>query len=434
MRGLALLLLFALAWGLDLNSIKNEGLNYANQAGNLSNTAKSQAENIVCTQGGADCSYHGQDYRSFSREDEARQEYLNQANDPNSALGRALSTIWNTSDVKSTLFYQEAQKLYQCDRVSPDGRCERYVGENYYGECQTVTECVSQTTQQTYAEYMCYIDAQGQTTAGETRHLCYVYNTIEPTVKEKEYVCHVVNTESIKTCTKERRVNFGVCQKRGSQNAIAITGSFNAGSCVYYIAKLEITENSWIFYSGDSSPRRCYGLCRRVKRVAVISFSGVRFLDTGVYTIPVRRNPNCGRFGAIVAIEGLGNELEIRLVDSGNNGLRVWKKIRIRLQGATVWGLAGFPDGYAPAPGTGGISNISLIAEGNRLKLYRYAYYHRPDSYNGEVVFCPEGSIYDASTGQCVGYKCSLNNQTYASKSKCYANCYTESINDCTVQ
>ncbi len=429
MRWAWLFLLLGLAFGVDLNQTKSDALNYANQANTLSTDAKNTAENILCIKGGADCSYQGQDYKNFSQEATARQEYLNQANDPNSALGRALSTIWSTSDVKSTLFYQEATKLYQCDRVSPNGKCERYVGESYYGECQTVMECVSQTIQQSYAEYMCYVDSQGQNTAGESRYLCYVYNQIEPAVKEKEYVCHVVNTESIRTCTKDLQVSFGQCMNVEDPE-ISITGGFGNPNGVcgnYKISALEVTKNEIIFYSQDSIRRSCWGWCKPRTKVGTITFQGVEFKTTGLWEYPYLPDDprdDCPETPQIWIknIYGAEKTLTIELYPSG------WDypnhiTLTIELAKGTVWG--GSTQWYDDFQ-----SIIALIPNENKIDLYQYV--NRPKV--GELIFCPDGATYDASSGQCVGVKCSLTNQTYTSKSDCYANCYTESVNDCTVQ
>ena len=404
-----LFLLAGLALGVDLNQIKNDALNYANQGSNISTNTKNRTNNIICTQGGADCSYQGQDYENFSQESQARQEYLNQANDPNSVLGRSLSTIWSTSDIKSTLFYQEATKLYQCDRVSPDGRCERYVGESYYGECQTVMECVSQTTQQSYAEYMCYVDSQGQNTAGESRYLCYVYNQIEPAVKEKEYVCYVVNTESIRTCNKSLQVNFGQCVQVGdSVHSVSIdvpyygetlrfTISFSGntfmaervdiGGDYYYRIEINFSQDG-NYYA--QFPYHCHGAwgCERV--------------SAEWYQVQNGRIVNCqfkkadGSIGSCYCPSGT-------ICDSWDFFYETNKNI---------FGFNTMLIAYAELE--------YLNDGGKRARICKYVNWY---------VECTDW-IYSGERG----YKCSLNNQTYTSKSECYANCYTESVNDCAVQ
>lgn len=381
-----LLLLAGLVFGIDLNSIKNESLNYATQGRTIGRDAKSRAENIVCIKGGADCSYQGQDYKSFGQESQARQKYLNQANDPNSALGQALSNIWSTSDIKSTLFYQKAHELYQCAEVSPDGKCTKYVGESYYGECQTVQQCISQTTKQTYAEYMCYIDAQGQVTAGETKHLCYVYNQIEPTVKEKEYVCHVVNTESIRTCNKDLQLSWGKCNINPFKFTGTVVGNYAGGYCS---ATITGQDNKLIF-SGCMNGT--------IYAPSNVSFSGSVTVTLGGTTYHV-------------ALFGKGDRIEIRRCvpvwwGHVNCNVQVYGEISVSgtsVSGGIIFGCFAYTGCH------------TLIGVDHGI-----GYYTNPIpilSFSGNQL-----------------YKCSLDNQTYASKSECYQNCYTQQVQDCQVQ
>jgi len=401
MRWMALVVSLSLAFGLDLNSIKNESLNYANQGGSIGQNTRNRAENIICTQGGADCSYQGQDLQNFSQEAQARQEYLNQANDPQSALGRALSTIWSTSDIKSTLFYQKAEELYQCAQVSPDGKCQMYVGESYYGECQTVQECVSQTTQQTYAEYMCYVDAQGQTTGGETKHLCYVYNRIEPTVKEKEYVCHVINTESIRTCNKDLQLDWGRCNIQ----------SVNATGTIYWAGRQ------------PNYPLTVKGLGNKLVIKAPNVFSDVIEWQSpgGEASITIDGTSLDGE----VVITGVSDRLHyISLIGNGNQ-IEVW----VVYYCISPFGVPCTPP---PAEYKGSITSSVHVTGSVSLRLWQVWCLWCSGYIKGQA-----NSIVDTSNNSLtfnVNYKCSLTNQTYASKTECYQNCYTEQIQDCQVQ
>ncbi len=418
MRWMALVVSLSLAFGLDLNSIKNESLNYANQGGSIGQNTRNRAENIICTQGGADCSYQGQDPQNFSQEAQARQEYLNQANDPQSALGRALSTIWSTSDIKSTLFYQKAEELYQCAQVSPDGKCQMYVGESYYGECQTVQECVSQTTQQTYAEYMCYIDTQGQTTGGETRHLCYVYNRIEPTVKEKEYVCHVINTESIRTCNKDLQLDWGRCEATCPPNSV-----LNNGRCETDVINATYSATATISWGG----------CAQTPEDPD---------DSGSLTNSAScRGLNCAVYIPLVVAADYSYDYTHR------NWIGV--KVEFTPQGARVYEAYGSQtcwNNTADCPINWGSLYYRCYTNFGRsctfggyagCSMYQYLGFYSITVSVYAQFECPVRFTYDSASGKCIkpaDIGCSLTNQTYASKTECYQNCYTEQIQDCQVQ
>jgi hypothetical protein len=327
-------------------------------------------KDLFCNNG-TDCSYSGVDYKSFSKENEAKNKYLEKANNPKDPLGMGLSTIWSLSEIKSTEPYKEAEKLYKCVKFSPDGKCEMYQAETYYGECKTVKECVSWNTQKFYANYTCTVDTLSQRENGETENLCFKYNVIKPSLKEKYFTCFVSQNEGEKICYKQRIISFGNCNAPGSGTSATYT---LLSGCFGTKCGCE-----------DTDPRRLFACGKRV---------------TGNLSVP---------YGGKIILKW-----STCCVCDDDEG-----RLEMHIKGNTKWGTTFQYDYDKTCPSGGEV--VLTTASGGWIS-YDVAYY---DTHGG-----------DGATIQIVAYvpyKCSLTGETFNDKYSCYSHCYTEKIQDCSI-
>jgi len=333
-------------------------------------TIQNQLNTLFCN--GTNCSYSGVDYHSFDRENEARNLYLEKASNPNDPLGQGLSTMWKLSEIKSTTPYKEAEKLYECVKISPDGKCEVYQAETYYGECKTVQECISWNTQKFYANYTCTIDSLFEQRVGETEELCFKYNVIEPQLKEKYYTCFVVQNEETKSCYKERVIHFGVCENPVGVSSITYTllsGCFGPKcTCV------------------NTDPTRFYACGKHV--------SGSLSLPKGAKVI-LKWSTCC------VCDDDTGH-LIIHISGNHSSG-------------------SSYTYNYDKLCPSGGV--VTLTTSSGGYLSYDVGYYDTSGADGATVQIIVD-----------IPYRCSLSGQTFLDKSTCLANCYTEEIQDCSVE
>jgi len=367
-------------------------------------TIQNQLNTLFCN--GTDCSYSGVDYHSFDRENEARNLYLEKASNPNDPLGQGLSTMWKLSEIKSTTPYKEAEKLYECVKISPDGKCEMYQAETYYGECKTVQECISWNTQEFYANYTCTIDSLFEQRTGETENLCFKYNIIEPQLKEKYHTCFVVQNEYEKYCYKERKLTFGTCKFYGKfVLALGKIGdNYWCGTCKIYKLQstFEIKNLSAIqhFYLTD---------------LYFDDWIEIKINGYTVYVGPyggeyIKLTQNCLYSWCWTVVEYAPGktgpcELSTSWHTTPNIDVRPYLKEGLNYVDITVV-VSGCGEGYAKFEAWG----------------------------DGDAIVCTGDYCTWEGTSGTIGWKCDITGNFYSDASTCYANCYTEEIQDCQVQ